>query len=61
METLSEILIRCSEAELPRYGNKLDHVEDINGLPAYLSYPWNSLGKNTRVDSHSFLQWIFLA
>lgn len=45
METLSEILIRCSEVGLPRYGNKLDHIEDINGSPACLSYPWNFLGK----------------
>ena len=28
--------------------------------PASLLYPWNPPGKNTGVDSHSLLQWIFL-
>ena len=27
--------------------------------PTSLLYPWNSPGKNTRVDSHSLLQGIF--
>ena len=28
-------------------------------LPARVLYPWNSVGKNTGVGSHSFLQGIF--
>ena len=36
------------------------HLSSSLYEPTRLSYPWNSLGKNSRVGSHSLLQGIFL-
>ena len=37
-----------------------DSLQHHGLKPTRLLCPWNSLGKNTGVDSHSFLQGIFL-